>query len=209
MVMALMVVEHPLLKAKITKLRDIRTGSKEFRELVSELTLLLLYEATRKLPLTEVSVTTPLAKTMGYSIDGEVLFVPILRAGLAMLEGALKLIPNAKVAHLGVYRDHDTLKPVLYFSKFPSNIQGMNIFVLDPMLATGGSVAFAIEHIKQRGGDNLSVLSLIAAPEGVDTVLSHHPDVDIYVAAMDERLDDRGYIIPGLGDAGDRLYGTK
>ena len=207
--MALMVVEHPLLKAKITKLRDIRTGSKEFRELVSELTLLLLYEATRKLPLTEISVTTPLAKTVGYAIDGEVLFVPILRAGLAMLEGALKLIPNAKVAHLGVYRDHDTLKPVLYFSKFPSNIEGMHIFVLDPMLATGGSVAFTIEHIKQRGGGNLSVLSLIAAPEGVDTVLSHHPDVDIYVAAMDEHLDDRGYIIPGLGDAGDRLYGTK
>jgi len=207
--MALMVVEHPLLKAKITKLRDINTGPKEFRELVSELTLLLLYEATRKLPLTEISVTTPLARTIGYAIKGEILFVPILRAGLAMLEGALKLIPNAKVAHLGVYRNHDTLSPVLYFSKFPSNIEKMNVFVLDPMLATGGSITFAVEHIKQRGGRNLSVLSLIAAPEGVDTVLSHHPDVDVYVAAMDERLNDRGYIIPGLGDAGDRLYGTK
>jgi len=203
------IVDHPLIKYKITMLRDVETGAKEFRELVSEITLLLLYEATRGLPLKETEVETPIATAKGYLIDGDILFVPVLRAGLAMVEGALKLIPNAKVAHFGVYRDHASLRPVQYFAKFPSNIGDMNIFVMDPMLATGGSLDYVVDYLKDIGGKNIKVLAIISAPEGASRLEKSHPDIDVYVAAMDQYLNDQGYIVPGLGDAGDRLYGTK
>ncbi len=207
--MGVHIVDHPLIKYKITMLRDVKTGAKEFRELVSEITLLLLYEATRSIPLKEKEVETPIAVAEGFLIDGDILFVPVLRAGLAMVEGALKLIPNAKVAHFGVYRDHVSLRPVQYFAKFPSNISDMNIFVMDPMLATGGSLDYVVDYLKDIGGTNIKVLSIISAPEGADRLSKSHPEVDIYVAAMDQYLNDQGYIVPGLGDAGDRLYGTK
>jgi len=190
-------------------LRDVNTGPKEFRELVSEITLLLLYEATRGVTLKETEVTTPIATAKGYLLDSEILFVPVLRAGLAMVEGALKLIPNAKVAHFGVYRDHASLRPVQYFAKFPSNIANMNIFVMDPMLATGGSLDYVVDYLKDIGGQKIKVLAIIAAPEGMKRLEESHSDVDVYVAAVDKYLNEQGYIVPGLGDAGDRLYGTK
>jgi len=207
--MSIFVVDHPLIKYKLTMLRDVNTGPKEFRELVSEITLLLLYEATRGVTLKETEVTTPIATAKGYLLDSEILFVPVLRAGLAMVEGALKLIPNAKVAHFGVYRDHASLRPVQYFAKFPSNIANMNIFVMDPMLATGGSLDYVVDYLKDIGGQKIKVLAIIAAPEGMKRLEESHSDVDVYVAAVDKYLNEQGYIVPGLGDAGDRLYGTK
>lgn len=207
--MSIFVVDHPLIKYKVTMLRDVNTGPKEFRELVSEITLLLLYEATRGITLKETEVTTPIATAAGYLLDSEILFVPVLRAGLAMVEGALKLIPNAKVAHFGVYRDHASLRPVQYFAKFPSSIANMNIFVMDPMLATGGSLDYVVDYLKDIGGEKIKVLAVIAAPEGIRRLEESHSDVDVYVAAVDKYLNEQGYIVPGLGDAGDRLYGTK
>jgi len=207
--MSIFVVDHPLIKYKLTMLRDVNTGPKEFRELVSEITLLLLYEATRGITLKETEVTTPIATAKGYLLDSDILFVPVLRAGLAMVEGALKLIPNAKVAHFGVYRDHASLRPVQYFAKFPSDIADMNIFVMDPMLATGGSLDYVVDYLKDLGGEKIKILAIIAAPEGIKRLEESHSDVDVYVAAVDKYLNEQGYIVPGLGDAGDRLYGTK
>ncbi len=203
-------VSHPLIEHKLTILRDKNTSTKEFRELVVELSMLLAYEATRYLPLEEVTVETPIARAKGYMIMGKKLsVVPILRAGLIMADGILKLIPSARVGHIGLYRDPETLKPIPYYCKLPSDIKDRDVFVVDPMLATGGSAVAAIDILKERGCRNIIFISLISAPEGRDLVLSKHPDVDFFVASIDERLNDHGYIIPGLGDAGDRLFGTK
>ena len=204
------VMDHPLIQHKLTFLRDVSTGTKNFRELVSEIATLMCYEATRDLPLMEVETVTPMQKTITKVIAGRKLaFVPILRAGLGMVEGMLELVPSAKVGHIGLYRNEETLEPVKYFCKMPKDIAEREVIVLDPMLATGGSAADAITQIKKRGAKHIKFIGLIAAPEGMKALHEAHPDVDIYVGAMDERLDDNGYIVPGLGDAGDRIYGTK
>lgn len=204
------VMEHPLIQHKISMLRDKNTGSKEFRELVEEISMLMCYEATRDLPLEEVEVETPVAKAKAKVLSGKKLgIVPILRAGLGMVDGMLNLIPAAKVGHIGLYRDPETLQPVEYYCKLPYDSPTRDIFVLDPMLATGGSASAAIQFIKDKGVQRIRFLCLIAAPEGVERLMKDHPDVDIYVAVLDERLNDHGYIVPGLGDVGDRLFGTK
>jgi uracil phosphoribosyltransferase len=204
------IMDHPLLQHKIAILRDRDTGSKEFRELVAEIAMLMCYEATRDLPLQDVEVQTPVAKANAKMIAGKKLgIVPILRAGLGMVDGMLNLVPAAKVGHVGLYRDPDTLEPVEYYCKLPTDASEREIFVLDPMLATGGSAAAAIQFIKEKGVQKIKFLCLIAAPEGIKRLTAAHPDVDIYVAALDEKLNEHGYIIPGLGDAGDRLFGTK
>ena len=204
------VLEHPLIQHKVCIVRDKNTSGKDFRDLVQEIAGLMVYEISRNLPLEEVEVETPLCRTKGCSLAGKKLaVVPVLRAGLGMVEGILRLIPNAKVGHIGLYRDPVTLQPVDYYCKLPNDIGERDIFVLDPMLATGGSAAASIAHIKKSGGKRISLVSLIAAPEGVERVASEHPDVDIFTAALDSCLNDHGYIVPGLGDAGDRLFGTK
>ena len=204
------IVEHPLIQHKISLMRDRRTGTKEFRDLVSEVATLLCYEATRDLPLEEVEVETPIALARTKVLAGRKLaLVPILRAGLGMVDGMLNLIPAAKVGHIGLYRNEETLQPVEYYCKLPNDIAEREVIVLDPMLATGGSAADAISLIKQRGARHIKFIGLIAAPEGLKALHAAHPDVDIYVGALDERLNDQGYIVPGLGDAGDRIYGTK
>lgn len=204
------VMDHPLIKHKLTLIRDKKTGSKEFRELVSELAMLMGYEVTRDLELEEIEIETPVTKMKAQVIAGKkVGIVPILRAGLGMVDGMLNLIPAAKVGHIGLYRDPETLKPVEYYCKLPQDIQERNLIVLDPMLATGGSAIAAINFIKERGASNIKFVCLIAAPEGIDALQEAHPDVNIYVANIDEKLNDHAYIVPGLGDAGDRLFGTK
>lgn len=204
------VMEHPLIQHKISMLRDKSTGSKEFRELVQEVSMLMCYEATRDLPLKEVEIETPMKNAKTKVIAGRKLaFVPILRAGLGMVEGVLELVPAAKVGHIGLYRDHDTHQPIEYYCKLPHDIEKREIIVLDPMLATGGSAVDAIAQIKKHGGVNIKFMGIIAAPEGVNELKTAHPDVDIYVGALDEQLDDNKYILPGLGDAGDRIFGTK
>lgn len=204
------VMEHPLIQHKLSILRDKNTSVKEFREIVSEIASLMCFEATRNLPLEEVEIDTPVARAKVKRLAGKKLaIVPILRAGLGMVDGVLQLIPNAKVGHIGLYRDPKTLEPVEYYCKLPNDIQERDVFVLDPMLATGGSAAAAISFIKQRGCRTIRLMNIIAAPEGVKKVQSEHPDVDIFVAALDEKLNDHGYIVPGLGDAGDRIFGTK
>ncbi|NPV88631.1 uracil phosphoribosyltransferase [Coprothermobacteraceae bacterium] len=205
----LSVVDHPLIKYKVSMLRDKNTGPKEFRELVQELAMFLTYEATRDLELTEYSLETPLARTTGYALSKKVAVVPVMRAGLAMAEGVLRVIPNAKVGHVGLYRDHDTLKPIRYYAKLPDGISDMVCIVVDPMLATGNSIKYAVDMLRSSGCTRIKVLSIIAAPEGVANVLTGDDDLELFVAAVDERLNDLGYIVPGLGDAGDRLYGTK
>ena len=191
-------------------MRDRRTGTKEFRDLVSEVATLLCYEATRDLPLEEVEVETPIALARTKVLAGRKLaLVPILRAGLGMVDGMLNLIPAAKVGHIGLYRNEETLQPVEYYCKLPNDIAEREVIVLDPMLATGGSAADAISLIKQRGARHIKFIGLIAAPEGLKALHAAHPDVDIYVGALDEKLNDQGYIVPGLGDAGDRIFGTK
>jgi len=201
---------HPLIEHKLTILRDKTTSTKESRELVIEISMLLAYEATRYLPLEEVNVETPITLTRAYMIKGKKLsIVPILRAGLIMAEGILNLVPSARVGHIGLYRDPDTLKPIPYYCKLPNDIKERDVFVVDPMLATGGSANAAIDILKKEGCKNIIFISLIAAPEGRDFVISRHPDVNFFVASVDERLNDHGYIVPGLGDAGDRLFGTK
>jgi uracil phosphoribosyltransferase len=203
-------MDHPLIQHKLTMLRDIRTGSKDFRDLVKEISMLMAFEMTRELSLENVEIETPLCKMQAKTLSGKKLgIIPILRAGLGMVDGVLQLVPAAKVGHIGLYRDPETLKPVEYYCKLPSDIADRELFVLDPMLATGGSANAAIQFIKDRGGVNIRLVSLIAAPEGVKAVNETHPDVDIFVAAMDEYLNDHAYIVPGLGDAGDRLFGTK
>ena len=204
------IVDHPLIQHKISLLRDRNTGTKEFRDLVSEIAMLLCYEATRDLPTEEVEVETPVALARTKVLAGRKLaLVPILRAGLGMVDGMLSLIPAAKVGHIGMYRNEETLQPVEYYCKLPNDINEREVFVLDPMLATGGSASDAIGQIKARGAKHIKFIGLIAAPEGLKALHEAHPDVDIYVAALDERLNENGYIIPGLGDAGYRIFGTK
>jgi len=204
------VFDHPLIQHKLTFIRDKNTGTKTFRELVDEVAMLMGYEITRDMPLEETVIETPVSPCKSKVIAGKkVGLVPILRAGLGMVDGLLKLIPAAKVGHIGLYRDPETLKPVEYYVKLPSDIAERELIVIDPMLATGGSAAAAITALKKRGAKNMKLMCLIAAPEGIKAVQEEHPDVDIYVAAVDEKLNDHGYIVPGLGDAGDRLFGTK
>ncbi|MCY6485617.1 uracil phosphoribosyltransferase [Clostridium aestuarii] len=203
-------IEHPLILHKLAIIRSKETGSKDFRELVEEVAMLMAYEVTRDLPLEEVEIETPICKTKTKMLAGKkVAIVPILRAGLGMVDGMLKLIPAAKVGHIGMYRNEETLKPVEYFCKLPQDIQEREIIVTDPMLATGGSAIDAIQALKKRGAKNIRLMCLVAAPEGLKAVAEEHPDVNIYVAAIDEKLNEHGYIVPGLGDAGDRLFGTK
>lgn len=203
-------IAHPLILHKLAIIRNKETGSKDFRELVEEVAMLMAYEVTRDLQVEEVEIETPICKTKCRMLAGKkVAIVPILRAGLGMVDGMLKLIPAAKVGHIGLYRDEETLKPVEYFCKLPQDIQERDIIVTDPMLATGGSAADAITLLKNKGAKNIRLMCLIAAPEGIKAVMDIHPDVDIYVAGIDEKLNENGYIVPGLGDAGDRLFGTK
>lgn len=205
------VIDHPLVQHKLTFLRDKNTGSKEFRALVEELAMLLTYEATRDLPLEKVQTETPVAMATTEVLAGKKLgIVPILRAGLGMVDGMLSLIPAAKVGHVGLYRDPETLKPVDYYCKLPSDIEERDIIIVDPMLATGGSAVAALDILKKEYGCRyLTLMDIIAAPEGVKAVTEAHPDVDLYVAAVDDHLNEHAYIVPGLGDAGDRIFGTK
>src|SRR5690554_2857856 len=204
------VIDHPLVQHKLALLRDKDTGPKEFRELVDEISTLMAYEVTRDLPLEEVEIETPMQKTRVNMLKGKKIgVVPILRAGLGMLDGVLKLIPAAKVGHIGIYRDPDTFEPVEYYCKMPTDVDERELIVIDPMLATGGSASAAISFVKERNPKGIKLMCLIAAPEGVERIQKDHPDVDIFTASVDERLDENAYIIPGLGDAGDRLYGTK
>ena len=205
-----MVMEHPLIQHKIGIIRRSGTSSKEFRELVGEVAMFMAYEATRDLKLREIEIETPLAKTKAMELAGKKLaVVPILRAGLGMVEGMLAMIPAAKVGHIGLYRDPDTLEPVEYYCKLPADSSEREVFVVDPMLATGGSAVAAIAMFKEKGVKNIRFLCLIAAPEGLKKLQETHPDVDIYVGALDDHLNEHGYIVPGLGDAGDRIFGTK
>jgi len=203
-------MNHPLIQHKVTLLRDEKTSTKEFREIVTEIAMLMAYEVTRNFPLMEVEVQTPVCKTMSKVIAGKkVGIVPILRAGLGMVDGFMNLIPSAKIGHVGLYRDPETLQPVEYYCKMPTDVEQREIIVVDPMLATGGSAIAAIQFIKEKGAKNIKFACLIACPEGVEALQEAHPDVDIYVAVIDEKLNDHAYIVPGLGDAGDRLFGTK
>ncbi|WP_335872974.1 uracil phosphoribosyltransferase [Bacillus sp. 2205SS5-2] len=204
------VFDHPLIQHKLTHIRDIETGTKEFRELVDEVATLMAFEITRDLPLQEIDVQTPVATAQAKVLSGKKLgIVPILRAGIGMVDGILKLIPAAKVGHVGLYRDPETLQPVEYYVKLPTDVEERDFIVVDPMLATGGSAIEAINSLKKRGAKNIKFMCLIAAPEGVELLKEAHPDVDIFIAALDEKLNEKGYIVPGLGDAGDRLFGTK
>ena len=204
------VMTHPLIQHKVTLIRSVETGTKDFRQLLEEIALLMGYEITRDLPLEDVKVQTPLVEAIGKQIAGKKLgIVPILRAGLGMVNGLLELMPMAKVGHVGMYRDPETLQPVEYYCKLPSDLAERRIIVTDPMLATGGSAAAAISLLKEKGAKDIQLMCSVAAPEGVEVVNKAHPDVRIYVAALDEKLNDHGYILPGLGDAGDRIFGTK
>ena len=204
------VFDHPLIQHKDSLMRMQETNVKDFRQLAKEIAILMGFEATRNLELEQVEIETPMCKTKVNMLKGEdIAIVPILRAGLGFVDGMLELVPNAKVGHVGLYRDPDSHEPVEYYCKLPADIDKRRIFVLDPMLATGGSASAAIEFIKKRGGKDITFMCLIAAPEGIKVLQDAHPDVDIYIAAKDERLNEKAYILPGLGDAGDRLYGTK
>ena len=204
------IADHPLIQHKLAVLRDKSTSSKEFRELISEITMLMCYEATRDLPLRDETVETPITTMTAKKLAGRKLaFVPILRAGLGMVDGAVKLIPSARIGHIGLYRDPETVQPVEYYCKLPGDIGERDVVVLDPMLATGGSAIDAIAQIKKRGPKNIKFMCIIAAPEGLKALTEAHPDVQVYCAALDEYLNDHCYIVPGLGDAGDRIFGTK
>lgn len=204
------IFDHPLIHHKMAILRDVRTSSKQFRELIEEISALMAYEAMRDLPLKEVSIQTPLTKATCKMIAGKKLaIVPILRAGLGMVDGILSLVPSARVGHIGLYRDHETLEPHEYYCKLPVDIADRQVILLDPMLATGGSASAAIQFIKDRGCNSIKLMNIIAAPEGIARIEKDHPDVDIYCGCLDEKLNENGYILPGLGDAGDRIFGTK
>lgn len=204
------VFDHPLIQHKLTYIRDINTGTKEFRELVDEVATLMAFEITRELPLEEIEIETPVTTAKAKVLSGKkIAIVPILRAGIGMVDGVLKLIPAAKVGHIGLYRDPETLMPVEYYAKLPADVEEREFIIVDPMLATGGSAVEAINSLKKRGAKSIKFMCLIAAPEGVKAIQDAHNDVDIYIAALDEKLNEQGYIIPGLGDAGDRLFGTK
>ena len=203
-------MNHPLIQHKLSLIRDKNTGSKEFRELVKEVSMLLAYEVTRDLSLEDIEIETPICKTKTKMLSGRKLgIIPILRAGLGMVDGFLNLLPAAKVGHIGLYRDPETLEPVEYYCKLPTDINERDLIVVDPMLATGGSASAAIQFLKDRGGMSIKLVCLIGCPEGIAAVQKAHPDVNIYIAAIDEKLNDHAYIVPGLGDAGDRLFGTK
>lgn len=204
------VMEHPLIQHKIGIIRRKEIGSKDFRQIISEIAMLMCYEATRDLKLSDVEIETPICKTIAKELKGKKLaVVPILRAGLGMVDGLLNMIPAAKVGHIGLYRDPETLLPVEYYCKLPEDCSEREVFVVDPMLATGGSSIAAIQLLKDKGVKNIRFMCIIAAPEGVEHMKKEHPDVDIYIGALDEHLDNHGYIVPGLGDAGDRIFGTK
>lgn len=204
------IMDHPLIQHKIGWIRRKETGSKDFRTLISEIAMLMCYEATRDLKLADIEIETPICKTMVKELKGKKMaVVPILRAGLGMVDGMLSIIPAAKVGHIGLYRDPETLEPVEYYCKLPEDSSEREIFVVDPMLATGGSSVAAIQMLKEKGVKNIHFMCIIAAPEGLERMKDAHPDVDIYIGAMDERLNGHGYIVPGLGDAGDRIFGTK
>ncbi|MGI6448569.1 MAG: uracil phosphoribosyltransferase [Methanobrevibacter boviskoreani] len=204
------VLDHPLITHKLSILRSVNTGTKEFRELITEISTLLAYEATRDAELEKITIETPLDKMETAMLNEDnYAIVPILRAGMGMLEGVINVIPNAKVGHIGLYRDEETLKPVKYYYKMPKGISEREVIIIDPMLATGGSSSAAISMLKEDGVSKIKLLCIVAAPKGIETINSNHPDVEIFCAAIDEDLNDKGYILPGLGDAGDRIYGTK
>lgn len=205
----LTILDHPLIKHKLTLMRKKTASTKDFRQNLDEIAELMAYEVCRDLPLKEVEIETPVAPTTGYELSKEVIIVPILRAGVGLLDGIRELVPTAKVGFIGMYRDEETLQPHEYFAKFPSGMEDAIVMIVDPMLATGGSAVDAIEAVKKRGAKNIKLVNLVGAPEGVEAVQKAHPDVDIYLAALDEKLNENGYIVPGLGDAGDRIFGTK
>lgn len=205
----LIVVDHPLISHKLTRIRNKDTNTKEFKELVNEIGSLMTYEMGRDLKVKEVTIQTPICSTKCHVLDKRVVLVPILRAGLGMVEGVASMIPNAVVGHVGMYRDEETLEPKEYYSKFPANMDESTVIVLDPMLATGGSASAAIDMVKKTGAKDILFIGLVAAPEGVKFLQDKHPDVNIYLASLDEKLNENGYIVPGLGDCGDRLFGTK
>lgn len=204
------VIDHPLIQHKLTIIRDKNCGTKVFREVVDEIAMLMAYEVSRDMPLEDIVIETPITETTQKTLSGKkVAIIPILRAGIGMVDGILELIPAAKVGHIGLYRDEETLEPHEYFAKFPKGLEDAVVMVVDPMLATGGSAVAALDAIKARGAKNIKLVCLVGVPEGVKAVQTAHPDVDIYLAAMDDHLNERGYIVPGLGDAGDRIFGTK
>lgn len=205
----LTVFDHPLIKHKLTIMRKKETGTKDFRQNLDEIGGLMVYEVTRDLPLNEIPIETPLCQTTGYEMAKDVVIVPILRAGLGVVNGIQNLIPTARIAHIGMYRDEETLEPHTYFEKYPSNMDEAAVIIVDPMLATGGSSVAAIDMVKKQGATSIKLVCLVGAPEGVKVVEEAHPDVDIYLASLDDHLNEKGYIVPGLGDAGDRIFGTK
>ena len=204
------VMDHPLIQHKLTQIRQKETSTTQFRQMINEIGGLMVYEITRDLPLEQIEIETPVAKTKANVIAGKkMVVVPILRAGLGMVDGILQMIPSARIGHIGIFRDEETLQPVEYFAKFPDELDQRDIFIVDPMLATGGSAIAAINSIKQRGAKNIKLVCLVGAPEGVKAINDAHPDVTVYLASLDEKLNEKGYIVPGLGDAGDRIFGTK
>ena len=203
------IIDHPLVKDKLTKIRDKNTKSKDFRDLLKEVIALMMYEVAKSYPLKKVSIETPISKTIGYKLKNDLVLIPILRAGLGMVDGISQIVPDAKIGHIGLYRNEKTLEPIEYYAKLPKNISRADVLILDPMLATGRSLNKAIEILKKSKPKSIRYVGLVASPQGIKTIQKLHPDVDIFLASVDKKLNDKGYITPGLGDAGDRLFGTK